>query len=136
MGSSPTPPEPPRILVIDDDEALVRLLELAFRGTRARVDSHTRGYGALQRLAELRPALVILDLTMPGLDGASVLELIREDPELRGTRVVLWSALPAARIAEVARQGGADGFLEKTTRPRELVERVRGWLQAWDGVAL
>lgn len=128
--------EPPRILVIDDDEALARLLEVAFRTTRAQVVTHTRGYGVLQLVATHRPVLVVLDAMMPGLDGPSVLELLRQDPELSGTRVVLWSAMPREELAAAAEAAGADGYLEKTVGPRQLVDQVRQWLMAWDGVEI
>ncbi|MGE0785567.1 MAG: response regulator [Sandaracinaceae bacterium] len=126
----------PVILVIDDDEALLRLVELAFRSTRARVVTHARGYGALALIGSERPDVVILDAMMPGLDGPSVLELVRADGELRTTRVVLWSALPKDQLAERAERGGADGYLEKTVGARQLVDQVAHWLLTWDGVAI
>lgn len=128
--------EPPRILVIDDDEALARLLEVAFRTTSAEVVTHSRGYGVLQLVATHRPALVVLDVMMPGLDGPSVLELLRQDPELSRTRVVLWSAMAREQLAEAAEAAGADGYLEKTVGPRELVAQVTQWLMMWDGVQI
>lgn len=126
--------EPPRILVIDDDEDLSRLLAVAFRRTKAKVVTHSRGYGVLQLVATHRPAVVILDVMMPGLDGSSVLELLRQDPELSKTRVVLWSAMPYDTLRERAEAAGADGFIEKVRGPAALVAQITEWLRLWQGL--
>ncbi len=81
-------PNPAVILVIDDDEQMLRLVELAFRGTRARVVRQHGGFGALTAIATHRPALVLLDVTMPGLDGPSLVELVRADGELKMRQVL------------------------------------------------
>lgn len=98
----PTPPERPVILVVDDDPATARLMELALRTTRAQVVTHYRAFGLLEAIAAHKPALVVLDVMMPGLDGPSLVQLVRADPELARTRIVLWSGSiratsPAAR---------------------------------------
>ncbi|MEC7523351.1 MAG: response regulator [Myxococcota bacterium] len=81
-------PNPAVILVIDDDEQMLRLVELAFRGTRARVVRQHGGFGALTAIATHRPALVLLDVTMPGLDGPSLVELVRADGELKMRQIL------------------------------------------------
>ena len=127
---------PPRILVIDDDEACARLLEVAFRRTRAEVVRQSRSFGALSRVAEVQPVAVILDVTMPGLDGPSIVELLRADPELSGTRVILWSALPREDLERRAAECGADAFYEKVASASAFVTQVASWLAQWDGVDL
>lgn len=126
----------PQILVIDDDQASARLVEVAFRTTMARIVTQTRSFGVLERIAEVRPVLVILDVTMPGLDGPSIVELIRQDPELRETRVILWSALAREDLERRAEACGADAALEKIAGPLALVTKVTHLLIVWDGVEI
>ncbi len=130
------PSEPPVILVVDDDPDNVRLLELALRPTRAQVVTQTRAFGLLEAIAAHRPALVVLDVMMPGLDGPSLVELVRADPELSDTRVVLWSAIDGADLARRALACRADGSIEKVAGPRAAVDRICEWLLEWDGIAL
>ncbi len=130
------PPDPPVLLVVDDDPATSRLMQVALRTTRARVIVQNRAFGLLEAIAAQRPALVILDVMMPGLDGPSLVELVRADAELAGTRIVLWSALDREELARRALACGADGWIEKVAGPRDAVDRICAWLRAWDGVEL
>lgn len=126
----------PRILIVEDDPANARLAELAFRNSRAEVSVHGRAFGVLERVAELRPALVLLDVMMPGLEGPSLVELLRADAELAGTRVVLWSALDPELLEQKGRECGADATFEKVAGPSALLRQISTWLLQWDGIVL
>lgn len=128
--------EPPRILVVEDDPAAARLLQVAFRATRAEVVIQPRAFGVLEAVAAQRPLVVVLDVMMPGLDGPSLVELLRADPELSRTRVVLWSALDGAELARRGRACGADAVLEKIAGPRAAVDRIAEWVRDWHGIEL
>lgn len=128
--------ERPCVLVVDDDPHAARLLELAFRTTRARVVTHNRAFGVLEAVAAERPVVLVLDVMMPGLDGPSLVELLRADRELARTRVVLWSALDPADLARRGQRCGADAVLEKIVRPRDVVEQIREWVLAWHSIDL
>ena len=132
----PDPDDRPAVLVVDDDPAMARLLELALSTTRARVLTHRRAFGVLELVAEHRPSLLVLDVMMPGLDGPSLVELIRSDPELARTRVVLWSALDRDELRRRGAACGADGVIEKVAGVRALIDQLSDWLRDWDGVAL
>lgn len=132
-----TTSDAPIVLVVDDDPASARLMELALhKTTRARVITQHRAFGLLEAIAEHRPVLVVLDVMMPGLDGPSLVELVRADREIARTRVVLWSALDRAELARRAAACGADASLEKVTGPRAAVDQLCEWLRAWDDVEL
>lgn len=124
----------PCILIIDDDEDCTRMLSAAFRLTRAEVIRQHRAVGTLSAVSELKPALVILDVTMPGLSGPSIVELLRDDEELAHTRVVLWSALTRDRLEAHMRECHADACYEKTKSPVEFVHTITRWLAEWDGI--
>ncbi len=87
------------------------------------------GTEALQKVDQVRPSLVLLDLVMPPPDGYQVLRILRSRPETQDVPVVVLTALDAD--AEVARafESGADDFVRKPFRPVELVARIRGQLR-------
>jgi len=80
-------------------------------------------------MAEERPDVVVLDVMMPGLDGASVTQLVRADPELAGTKVLLYSAMEEDRLAAKAAECGADGHVAKTAGPLAVVRAVERLLE-------
>jgi CheY-like chemotaxis protein len=122
--SAATPAPLPRrqVLVVDDDrdirETLRDLLELeGFPVAVAR-----NGAEALERMRELRPGLVLLDLFMPVMDGAEVCRRRQADPELGGIPVVVLSAAPD--LDERLRTLRVSGHLEKPVRIESLLETV------------
>lgn len=115
----------PTVLVVDDDRDILRLVGLALSQLPVEVVHRDRSFGVLNALAEHRPALVLLDVTMPGLDGSHVTELIRADSELRHTVVLLYSALDEADLARRADSCGADGYVLKISGPLALARAVR-----------
>ena len=77
---------------------------------------------------------MILDVTMPGLDGPSIVELVRQDQELASTRVILWSAIPRDKLDRYREECGADAVYEKTASSAAFVQQVASWLAQWDGI--
>jgi len=116
------------VLVVDDDPDILRLVGLALSQLPVEVVERNRAFGVLNAVAEHRPALVLLDVTMPGLDGSHVTELIRADPELSDSQVLLYSALDESDLARRARACGADGYVLKTRGPLALAQEVRARL--------
>lgn len=110
-----------RVLVVDDEEPLRYVLEdtLAERYDVATADS---GAGALARLDDFRPDVVLLDFNMPGVTGLDVLREIRaRDP---GIQVVMVSGTADPRVVATARQLGAFAFLPKPFLVSRVVELV------------
>ena len=117
--------ESPVILVVDDDPVIVKLLEINFRLEGFQPRTATSGRQAIELIRELRPALVLLDLMMPGIDGWEVRRAMLEDPAIASIPVVVVSARSQD---EDRRQGYALGVTEYITKPfdpAELVETVR-----------
>ena len=115
----------PVILVADDDEDILLLVTTRLRRDGHEVVSASRGDDALALARELKPALAVLDVGMPGLDGLEVLGEIRADEALAGTRVLLLTA--KAQESDVRRgfEVGADAYVKKPFSPSELSARVR-----------
>jgi DNA-binding response OmpR family regulator len=115
----------PRVLLVDDDPVIVRLLEVNFRLGGFIVDGANRGEEALIKAADNRPDAIVLDVMMPGLDGYEVCGRLRADPELQGVPVVFLTA--RAQEDDVAR-GYSLGVVEYVTKPFDpeaLVATVR-----------
>ena len=120
----------PLVLVADDDEDILLLVTTRLRRDGFEVVSASSGDQALAVARERRPALAVLDIGMPGLDGLEVLEQIRADDELRGMLVLLLTA--KAQESDVRRgyESGADGYVKKPFSPAELSTQVRTLLAA------
>jgi DNA-binding response OmpR family regulator len=115
----------PVILVADDDEDILLLVTTRLRRDGHEVVSASRGDDELAIVRELKPALAVLDVGMPGLDGLEVLGEIRADEALADTRVLLLTA--KAQESDVRRgfEVGADAYVKKPFSPAELSARVR-----------
>jgi DNA-binding response OmpR family regulator len=115
----------PLVLVADDDDDILLLVTTRLRRDGFEVVSARDGDEALALAREQRPAVAVLDIGMPGLDGLEVLERIRADDELRDMRVVLLTA--KAQESDVRRgyTAGADLYVRKPFSPAELSTRVR-----------
>lgn len=124
---------PPCILVVEDEPKLAALLADYLRAAGLLPVTVHDGAGALPAFAQHRPALVLLDLNLPGLDGVSVCRALRATSTVP---VVMMTA----RVDEVDRllglDAGADDYICKPYSPREVVARVKaqlrraGWAQA------
>lgn len=113
------------VLVADDDEDILLLVTTRLRRDGFEVVSASSGDAALALARERRPAIAVLDIGMPGLDGLEVLEQIRANDELHGTLVLLLTA--KAQESDVRRgyDAGADAYVRKPFSPAELSKRVR-----------
>jgi DNA-binding response OmpR family regulator len=118
----------PRILIADDEPALMRLLEFVLGRRGFIIQGVTNGNAAVEVLKAESPDLVILDVMMPGLDGYEVLTFIRETPRLEGLPVVMLTA--RAQLDDIQRglTLGADAYLAKPFDPEELLSVVESLL--------
>ena len=117
-------------LVVDDTEALRRLLCSALKPFGLAIVEAADGKRALELAREAQPDLVILDAMLPEMHGFEVCRAIKGDPALRSARVLMVSAIYTGwRVAaDVQATFGADAFLEKPFRIEELQKVVRGLL--------
>ena len=118
------------VLVADDDEDILLLVTTRLRRDGFDIVSARSGDEALALVRERRPALAVLDIGMPGLDGVQVLEQIRADDDLRAMLVVLLTA--KAQESDVRRgfDAGADAYVKKPFSPADLSARVRELLDS------
>lgn len=114
----------PLVLIADDDPLLRTIVEHKLAAAGYAVASVEDGQSALDEIARLRPAAVILDAMMPVLDGFEALRRIKADRALDGIAVVMLTALKREQDIVSALQLGAADYLAKPFNPDELVARI------------
>ena len=113
-----------RVLLVDDDPAIVRLLEVNFRISGFEVETVSRGDEAVRRATASPPDAIVMDVMMPGLSGYDACRLLREEPLLASTPVVFLTARPPDESDRIDELGPVD-LLAKPFDPAGLVELVR-----------
>jgi C4-dicarboxylate-specific signal transduction histidine kinase len=129
-GTSKTVPPNAHILVVDDDPVNRVLLDAVLSPEGYRVTEADSGEQALARLAEGGVDLVLLDMMMPGIDGAETCARLRQLPGCRTLPVVFITAYGDRQARLRAKEAGADEFLTKPLDEAELLVRVRTLLAA------
>lgn len=115
-----------RILVVDDEERMVRFIRLNLEHDGFQVVEAFTGQQAMDRLRETLPDLVLLDVMLPDMDGFEVLQLIRENNDVP---VIMLTAKGEEEDRVKGLELGADDYVTKPFSPRELVSRVRAVLR-------
>jgi DNA-binding response OmpR family regulator len=127
-SADPTIPAAP-ILVVDDDAKIVRLVRTYLERDGFMVVTATDGPAALDAIERHRPALVVLDLMLPELDGRAVIRAVRRDEEAGRTPILVLSARSSTIDRIAGLEDGADDYLPKPFSPAELVLRVKSILR-------
>ena len=121
----------PRILVVDDDAALAEMLTIVLRGEG--MDAAVVGDGSLAMAAvrEFKPDLILLDLMLPGMNGIDVCRAIRAES---GVPIVMLTAKTDTVDVVLGLESGADDYVMKPFKPKELIARLRARLRRSDDV--
>lgn len=119
-----------RILVVDDEPDPRLIMRIALENAGHEVIEASDGEEALVRARESAPALILLDLRMPGLDGWGVLERLRSEGTLNGMGVMIVSAFADDGVGARAVAEGCRGFLAKPFHLADLVRAVETALAA------
>jgi DNA-binding response OmpR family regulator len=114
-----------RILVVDDDRAIRQLYRAALMFAGFQVETAEDGLGALRRIDEERPDLVVLDLHMPNIDGLAVLSEIRANSETIGVPVVVVTGTESNLAPDEA-----SSLLKKPCEPEELISVIEHHLRS------
>ena len=124
---------PKKILVVDDEKHIVRLVQANLDRAGYTVVTAYDGKEALEKVAEENPDLVVLDVMMPYMDGFEVLQNLRRNPTTRDIPVIMLTA--KAQDADVFKgwQSGVDCYLTKPFNPMELLSFVKRIFDSMDG---
>ena len=126
-GGGPVPEE--RILIVDDDREIVRLLRSYLQRERYAVSVAYDGETALHALRRESPRLMLLDLMLPDKDGWEITRTVRGDEKLANTLIIMLTARVEDTDKIIGLELGADDYVTKPFNPREVVARVRALLR-------
>lgn len=129
----PQPAVPPFILVADDNSDARDIYSTYFEYSGFRVATASDGREVVALTRELHPDVVLMDLTMPGIDGWQAAKMIRSDPSTRDTIIVALTGHALKGSDRLALEAGCDRYLIKPCLPEDAVTAVRAILR--DGVS-
>ena len=118
-----------RILVVDDDKEIVRIIRAYLEKAGYSVSVAYDGETALHIIRSDRPDLVVLDLMLPDRDGWDITRIVRGDPSLAATPIVMLTARVEGEDRVMGLDLGADDYIPKPFNPHEVVARVRAVLR-------
>jgi two-component system alkaline phosphatase synthesis response regulator PhoP len=121
-----TSPKPQSILVVEDESSIASFVSLYLKNAGYTVRTAPTGGEALQQVASNRPALIVLDLNLPDIDGIEVCRRIRKTGEVP---IIMLTARDEDVDKIIGLEVGADDYLTKPFNPRELVARVKSVLR-------
>jgi len=122
----------PRVLVVDDDSALAEMLGIVLRSDGFDPSFVSDGAGALAAFHDTKPDVVLLDLMLPGMSGLDVCRAIRAES---GTPIIMLTAKSDTIDVVLGLESGADDYVVKPFKPKELVARMRARLRHHEDVA-
>jgi DNA-binding response OmpR family regulator len=113
-----------KVLIVDDDPDLRSLYRLVLKQEGLEVVEAESGQEALTKVRVENPALILLDIMMPEMDGFEVCRRLRADPQTAGVPVLICSAKATIDDRKTGMRVGADDFVTKSDGPRVLVNRI------------
>lgn len=117
-----------KILIVDDDLDTLRLVGLLLQRKGYQIVAADRGAQGLEKAAQEKPDLILLDVMMPDMDGFEVLRKVRSNPAISNIPVIMFTAKTQVDDKVTGFEAGADDYLTKPTHPSELTARVKALL--------
>ena len=120
----------PLILVVDDYQDAREMYAEYLQYSGFRVAEARNGNEAVAQARSLKPDLILMDLSLPGMDGWEATRVLKADDETRHIPIVALTGHALAGASEGARKAGCDSFVTKPCLPDDLVVEVRRMLNA------
>jgi CheY-like chemotaxis protein len=118
-----------KILIVEDDPLMLRMYQRIFALENFTVDVAENGQEALEKVMVFRPALILLDIMMPKMNGMQALEALKANPQTSNIPVIMLTNLAGQQDAEEAlRKGAAKYIIKSEYEPKQIAEIVRGML--------
>ena len=118
------------MLIVDDYEDNREMYSQFLEFSGARVAEAANGKEALSKTSELMPDLIVMDLSLPGIDGWQATRAIKGDPKTRDILVLALTGHALEGASEGAKEAGCDGFLTKPCLPEDLWREIQRMLGA------
>jgi CheY-like chemotaxis protein len=122
-----------RVLVVDDDEVIRQLIAVNLQLEGFEVATAVDGQDCLEKVREVDPDVITLDIMMPRLDGWVTAVKLREDPDTQGIKVVMITARAQEHDIRRGHEIGVDAYVTKPFDPSELIRTVRQLAEAGAG---
>jgi CheY-like chemotaxis protein len=119
----------PLVLLVEDYDDAREMYRDYLDYSGFAVETARDGREAIEKARALMPDLVLMDLSLPGIDGWEATSRLKADPQTRRLTIVALSAHALATEGERARKAGCDGFIAKPCLPHELVEQIATYLK-------
>ena len=120
-----------KVLLIEDEVLILRMYEKIFAYEGFEVISAAEGTEGIAKAQSEHPSIILLDIMMPKLDGLKVLEMIKADPEIKDTPVVMLTNLSSDTVIKEAFTKGAAGYLVKSEIVNDrIVNEVKQYIKA------
>jgi CheY-like chemotaxis protein len=126
--------EQPLILVVDDEASFREIFSMKLKAAGYRVETAENGMQGVEKAKSLTPNLVLMDINMPVMDGATAVLKLRDDPATKGIKVAFLTNLgdPHREMQDLnikfSEDFGAQGYLKKTDDLDALVQQIKGFL--------
>lgn len=118
-----------KLLAIDDDPFIRTLVKKTFTNLGFEVLTAPDGFEGLHTIITQKPALILLDIMMPILDGLEVLKRIKETPEVSKIPIIMFTAVSERKMIVESSKLGADDYILKPFQSSILITKVRDLLQ-------
>jgi two-component system cell cycle response regulator DivK len=112
------------LLIIEDNPANLKLITLLLTTAGHAVVSATDAEAGLMIARTSRPALILMDIQLPGMDGLTATAILKSDPMTAGTPIIALTAMAMAGDREKSRSAGCDAYIAKPVRYRELYDAI------------
>ncbi|MGH8670347.1 MAG: response regulator [Burkholderiales bacterium] len=126
---SASSPGPVRVLVIDDSNTIRRSAELFLRQAGYEVILAEDGFDALAKISDHQPQVIFVDIMMPRLDGYQTCALIKQNPQLKSTPVIMLSSKDGVFDRARGRLAGSDRYLTKPFTQEALIEAITQYVK-------
>ena len=118
-----------RILVVEDQPDNRQIIRDMLAGTDYEIIEAEDGEQALEAIAKQRPDLILMDIQLPIMDGYTATRKIKADPTLRSIPVIAVTSYALSGEEKKAREAGCDDYVPKPFSPRQLLAKIRNYLQ-------
>jgi len=119
----------PLVLLVEDYEDAREMYRDYLEFSGFRVETARDGHEALDKARSIHPDVILMDLSLPGLDGWEATRILKSSPETQGLRIIALSAHALGPEGERARVAGCDGFIAKPCLPADLVSELALFLK-------
>jgi len=123
-----------KILIIDDDPMIIEVMKSRLEANGYEVISATDGKEGLNRARTDSPGLILLDITLPKMDGFRITQLLKLDDRFKKIPIVLFTGRVQEEDKETGLAAGADAFVPKNFDPEKLLAQLRTLLDKTKGI--